>query len=344
DVMQLGWKRRLKLGLSLCLLCGPWMLLGVMRAEEKTSQEPAKETPPATTKPDPARKNLNFRQDGLIPMNKQETVLVDKAGKRVLLKTRVVLQQGALEMFCCLKQTKEHESILAIDALAQDVHAALLVIGAKPGHPVVYDPEFRPPAGEKIDLFVSWTDPQGNQKRQKAQTWVRRSTSRVVFTPLEALPKGLELTADTDMKYDLKRKELYWYGIMTPGQKDHWLNENQNPAWHAAVQKLFQQSQVQEMNAEWVFSGSQFYVDEFNGRQRYMAEGGDLICVANFGSATLDITTSSSSDNEQLVYEAFTERIPPRNTEVTLELIPRFAAKDKPDGKPAPATPPPPAK
>src|SRR6516164_7266589 len=51
-----------------------------------------------------------------IPLNKQGTVLLDKKNKRVLLKTQVVQQNRSLELFCCLKGSKEHESILSLEA------------------------------------------------------------------------------------------------------------------------------------------------------------------------------------------------------------------------------------
>ena len=96
----------------------------------------------------------------------------------MLLKTKVVLRRGALELFCCLKGTKEHESIVAVDARAQDVHAALLLVGAEPGSPCRYDPKFIPPKGPIIDLFVQWIDDQGKLHREKGQNWVRGSTTR----------------------------------------------------------------------------------------------------------------------------------------------------------------------
>ena len=69
----------------------------------------------------------------LIPLNKQHTVLLDRAGNKLLLRAKVVLRDGILEMLCCPKQTKEHESILAVDAKAFIIHAGLLALGAKPG-------------------------------------------------------------------------------------------------------------------------------------------------------------------------------------------------------------------
>src|SRR5687768_3825558 len=50
----------------------------------------------------------------IVPLNKQETVLLDRPGRRVLVKSKVVLREGLLEMLACPLQTKEHESILAV--------------------------------------------------------------------------------------------------------------------------------------------------------------------------------------------------------------------------------------
>ena len=63
---------------------------------------------------DPAKDAKKSKEP--VPLNKQGTVLLDVDGKRLLLKTKVCLRDGVLEMFCCLKQTKEHESILAIES------------------------------------------------------------------------------------------------------------------------------------------------------------------------------------------------------------------------------------
>jgi predicted TIM-barrel fold metal-dependent hydrolase len=52
------------------------------------------------------------------------------------------------------------------------------------------------------------------------------------------------------------------------------------------------------MEATWVFAGSQFLTDERTGEKFYQAESGDLICVANFASATLDISANSSATND----------------------------------------------
>ncbi|MFV1964469.1 MAG: YdjY domain-containing protein [Pirellulaceae bacterium] len=77
----------------------------------------------------------------------------------------------------------------------------------------------------------------------------------------------------------------------------------------------------------WVFAGSGFWTDERTGERFYHAEAGDLICVSNFPSATLDLPVKSSDTNSQLAFEAFTERIPPCGTKIRLALIPRLEKK-----------------
>lgn len=78
------------------------------------------------------------------------------------------------------------------------------------------------------------------------------------------------------------------------------------------------------MDHPWVFAGSGFWKDEQTGDEHYLAEAGDFICVSNFSTATLDIPAESSQVNEGLMFEAFTEKIPPLGTPVRLVLKPRL--------------------
>jgi hypothetical protein len=79
----------------------------------------------------------------------------------------------------------------------------------------------------------------------------------------------------------------------------------------------------QAMEHPWVFAGSGFWKDPA-GKEHYQAEAGDLICVSNFASATLDIPVESTQANEGLAFEAFTEKIPPLGTPVRLILTPKL--------------------
>ncbi|NCA11701.1 hypothetical protein EBR56_07815 [bacterium] len=76
----------------------------------------------------------------------------------------------------------------------------------------------------------------------------------------------------------------------------------------------------QPLDADWVFAGSSFWTDPADGQEYYQADGGDLICVSNFPTATLDLPVESSQSNEALLFEAFESRVPPRDTAVELIL------------------------
>ena len=74
------------------------------------------------------------------------------------------------------------------------------------------------------------------------------------------------------------------------------------------------------LETDWVFAGSSFWVDPADGSEHYQADGGDMICVSNFPTAMLDLPIASSESNEALLFEAFTERLPPPGTAVELVL------------------------
>ncbi|SFI18281.1 YdjY domain-containing protein [Planctomicrobium piriforme] len=258
-----------------------------------------------------------------IALNPQSTVLLEKGSGKLLLKTKVCLREGLLEMFLCPKMTKEHESILNIDAKAQVVHAGLLALGAKAGQPARFTPEFQPPEGQRVEIYVSWEDASHIPQRMRAQDWIRHSTYRYFEAPLTALPKGVKFKGgDGELQYDDVKKLLLFFGTMTPEQKARFLALSGDMPFQKAVESLFEQSQPRGLEAEFVFTGSGFSRQP-NGEEVYQAEGGSLICVANFGDATLDINMKSTASNDSgLLFEPWTERIPPLQTDVTVELIP----------------------
>ncbi len=74
------------------------------------------------------------------------------------------------------------------------------------------------------------------------------------------------------------------------------------------------------MAADWVFAGSSFWKDETTGDEFYQADGGDLVCISNFPTATLDLPITSSQSNEALVFEVMEGVVPPRDTAVEMIL------------------------
>src|ERR1051325_5563629 len=80
--------------------------------------------------------------EGLKKLFPSSDIWLDAKRKAVVVDGQVCLREGQLEMFACPKGTKEHESIIAIDCLPEEVHAGLLAVGAKVGTPVKFDPEY----------------------------------------------------------------------------------------------------------------------------------------------------------------------------------------------------------
>lgn len=268
----------------------------------------------------------------LAALNPQETVYLDKAGRKLVMKGEICLRSGVLEMLVCLKRTKEHEAIFSVDTKAQIVHAGLIALGVEPGKPVQFQPEYKSATGPIIDVFVSWTDAEQKRHRVPGQSLVRNSVRRYWVEPLEKLPAGLKIPEDSELRWDGKRNELLWYGPMTDARRDELLKLSSDAGYQKVIKSFHKQTQVRELKADWVFGGSGFYVDAENGTKFYQAEEGNLICVANFSSATIDLAIESSAQNDDLLYEAYTERLPPMGTPVLIELVPRKDEK-KPASK-----------
>ena len=117
----------------------------------------------------------------LVALNPKETVILDKKRKRVILQGEVCLNRGPLEVFACLKGTKEHESIVAIDTEAVTVHAALVAAGIEPGSPALWQPEFKSAEGPEIAVTIFWTGDDGKRQHAKAQDWIRNARSGEVM-------------------------------------------------------------------------------------------------------------------------------------------------------------------
>ncbi|MEQ8787178.1 MAG: YdjY domain-containing protein [Pirellulaceae bacterium] len=222
--------------------------------QEKEAEAPDESK---SVKPDPP---------GLTRLAKDYDVWVDMKRKLVVVDGKICLRRGPLEMFACPKGTKEHEAVVAVNSPAQFVHAGLLAVGAKAGHPVRFRPEYVAAEGTIVDIWVLWKDERGENQKVRAQEMVK--------------------------------------------------NEETGKA----------------MTYNWVFGGSGFWVDEETGERHYHGDGGDFICVSNFSTATLDLPVESSQANDALLFAAFTEKIPPMDTEVRLVLVPRIPRTPKASG------------
>lgn len=187
---------------------------------------------------------------------------------QVIVDAKVVLTEGPLELLLCPFRTKEHESILAADIAPRSFQLALLGIGAQPGAPAQFDPDFAPARGQEISIEVEF-EKEGKTVRASAWDWIRPMTPR-------------------DQNADEKP---------TPPQ--------------------------------FIFAGSRFIRVPGENRARWLGDDGDLVCVANFPGSIVDVSIRSDNANASLLFEAWTERIPPRDTPVRVIFTPKPAEPEK---------------
>lgn len=112
-------------------------------------------------------------------------VWFDAKNKQIVLGGEVCQRDALLEMFACPAGTKEHESVITVNAKALIVHTALLAAGAKNGKPAHWIPEkeeYVTATGDRIDIHVEWLDKDGKRQRAKAQDWIRNLKTKEAMT------------------------------------------------------------------------------------------------------------------------------------------------------------------
>lgn len=76
------------------------------------------------------------------------------------------------------------------------------------------------------------------------------------------------------------------------------------------------------MSADFVFAGSRFIRVPGESRARWLGDEGDLVCVSNFPGSVIDVSIKSDSADASRLFEAWTERIPPKGTKVRVYFKP----------------------
>jgi hypothetical protein len=95
----------------------------------------------------------------------------------------VCLDEGALELVACTKDSKEHESIVVVEARPIHIHTALLLLGAKNGNPPMRQPLNEemtrwadvPPQGDLIEVFLEFKDAAGKLTERPISDFIARS-------------------------------------------------------------------------------------------------------------------------------------------------------------------------
>lgn len=135
-----------------------------------------------------------------------------------------------LELFVCSWDSREHESLLATDIKPSQVHAALLLAGAKPGRPAEFVRsgerlQRKPAEGSRIRVSFIWTV-DGTESLAEPHEWVSHaetdeplSNAGFVFAGSQQI--GEKYAADTEgtlislVVFDVKIDETISRGVET---------------------------------------------------------------------------------------------------------------------------------
>ena len=161
---------------SVMLLC--LVVLGFVSVDAKDN--PGEKKPGEKSQPT-KQKSAVKPVDGLVRLAKEQDIWLHPKKKWVVLDGVVCLREGQLEMFACPKETKEHESIIAVNSQARFVHAALLAVGSRVGHPVKFEPKYEAATGTVVDIAALWKDKKGQKRVMRAQDWVRSIRSKKIL-------------------------------------------------------------------------------------------------------------------------------------------------------------------
>lgn len=202
-----------------------------------------------------------------------------------------------------------------------------------PRHDVWFDPEHKRVVMQSgvclrrgpLEMFAcihQWIkDPYAPGGRLRRGT--KEYESVVTINTTAALVHAALLAAGAEPGHPV-RYQPYQAATGTPIEVTLYWKDAQGERHHAPAQHWIKNTKTGEaMEYGWVFAGSGFWKNERTGKEEYMAENGDLICVSNFSDAVLDLPVPSPQANNALLFEAFTERIPPMGTTVTVVLTPQ---------------------
>lgn len=145
-------------------------------------------------------------------LNPEKTIYAEVAGEegkkkvvRVGLVCEVCLREGPLECLLCKKGTKEHESVVRVDADARFIHLALEAAGAKKGAPTQFvdpkteEPKYKAATGTKIEILVHYTKG-GKAFTHPVQEWVLDREKTKKNKKDTVIPHGWVFAGSMDIK------------------------------------------------------------------------------------------------------------------------------------------------
>lgn len=113
-----------------------------------------------------------------------EGISINRDQPAVEIEAWACLEAGWLEQIACSPHTREHESLLVVQARPSDIHAALLLAGFEPGKPGSWterdgEVQFTPPTGDPLVVFVRYLDIEGGIVEEPIRMWIEDEQGRV---------------------------------------------------------------------------------------------------------------------------------------------------------------------
>ncbi|MCA9295890.1 MAG: hypothetical protein KC983_05220 [Phycisphaerales bacterium] len=220
-------------------------------------------------------------------------VVVDFEHGRVEMTCRVIHPPEPIEQIICTPATREHETLFTANVLPSQLHAALLLLGAKPGTPGRFERiddtvRFVPPTGDELDITVAVQDPAGATTITPVEAWIM-ATQRA---------DGADGAADADGDAKVVTTTAF-----------------PESTW------VFAGSLIQK-NSEWMGEGEHYIADMT----------GSLIGFVTFGDEPVGVTRAIEEDSAQrgIDWRANVAVMPAEGTTVTVYLTRVVNASAKP--------------
>ena len=192
---------------------------------------------------------------------------------------------------------------------------------------------FRPSAaGKQIEQLMVLSDPKAlNPDRPEPKEFYRTQ-----FSPAKKDNPEHQLLIRESAKQEGDqiridgRLRARWEPVF-PNQRDMISSDKKNIVRPSPDGKQIEELIIRGVSLEhdWIFAGSHIMADPRSGEDFYVADrSGEIVCVSNFPTAMIDLPVESSSDNANLGFEAASENIPEKGTQVRIVLVPHRLEKE----------------
>lgn len=261
------------------------MMVPVLAVAAEPSAKPGPATPPAAAAGKTPAPVVSPELKAAINGLKLPGIQIDPTEWCVDVDSSICLRKGLLELIACTKDTKEHESLVVVEAKPSHIHTALLLLHAKPGSPAMQKmreegdedgPRFIhfPPSGGEVDVFLVTKGADGKSTERPISDFIART------------------------------------------------NRNDSSGTGAAGEASGEPDGFPTHT--FLFAGSILAGNEGEPRTYYCDHSGNVISIATFGDELLCLPDVHASDNGSLIWEAKSATLPEPGTKVTLRLRPKI--------------------